>query len=343
MPVHNTSRPKFRPIINLLLLLSFFSSISSASTLSTVIDRGDLNCGVYPDDPGRSAISVKGHWRGFYVDFCKAVAAAVLKNPNYINYVEVKAKTRFTSLEDKVVDVVMYSSTWTLGRENKYHIRFPAIYLFDGQGFVVRKSSNIKSLADLNGKNICVTENTTTQKNIEEYITTQNFNSTIIFVNGDQFFRSNVCDAYTADRMNLLINLANRTDRQEDYSVLPMTFSREPIGPTVRDDDPQWEKIIRSVVQATILAEEKGITSSNVDLIRKTSKNIEINNLLGNSGSIGVQLGLDPDWAYRVIKAVGNYEEIFNRYFGPGTPVDTKRGLNALWSDGGILFAPPFK
>lgn len=155
------------------VLLFVFTTNAYASTLQNVLDRGDLNCGVYPDDPSRSAISINGHWEGFYVDFCRAVAAAVLKNPDYVNYVEVGAKTRFTSLVDKTTDVVMYSSTWTVGREDTYSISFPAIYLFDSQGILVRKSSNIHRLEDLNNKSICVTNNTTSQRNLENMLATK--------------------------------------------------------------------------------------------------------------------------------------------------------------------------
>lgn len=328
------------------ILISFLfvvSTYSVASTLQTVLERGDLNCGVYPDDIGRSAIALDGTWKGFYVDFCRATAAAVLGNPDYVHYVEVGAKTRFTSLVEKKADVVMYSSTWTIGRENRYQISFPTIYLFDGQGVIVRKNSGIQSMADLDNKTICVTGNTTTQTNIEDYIASHKLNTNVIYSNGDNFFRGSVCDAYTADKMNLYVNLANRTDRPDEYDILPGTLSREPIGPMVRNDDPQWERIIRSIVHAVILAEEKGITAKNVDEIRQTSHNVEVSNLLGKSGDIGTQLGLDNDWAYRVIKTVGNYGEIFDHNFGQNTQIKAKRGLNATWENGGVLFAPPFK
>lgn len=324
-------------------LISAATASAHASTLSDIQQRGDLNCGVYPDDPGRSALDNEGKWQGFYVEFCRAVAAAVLNNPNYVNYVEVGPTSRFTSLVDKSTDVVMYSSTWTLGRENTYQVSFPALYLFDGQGFVVRKSSNIQRLEDLNTKTVCVTGNTTSQQNLEDYIEAQGFDTQVVYANGDQFFRGSLCDAYSADRMNLATNLANRINNRSDYIVLPDTLSREPIGPTVRNDDAQWQRIVRSVVHATILAEEKGITRANIDQVKESSTNVETQNLLGTSGDIGLQLGLQPDWAYQVIKAVGNYAEIYDRHFGPNTPIAQQRGLNALWRDGGVLFAPPFK
>ncbi len=318
------------------------SPLASAGTKDIVMDKGDLDCGVFPDDPGRSAINDKGRWEGFYVDFCRATAAAVLGNPEFVNFIEVGATTRFTTLMEKKTDVVMYSSTWTLGRENQYQVEFPAIYLMDGQGFMVRKSAGIRQLSDLQGKRICVTANTTTHNNLVDTFHSRGYKADIIFANGDSFFRGS-CDAYTADRMNLATNRANRADNPKDYIVLPEMISREPIGPKVRNDDPEWSRIIRSVVHAVILAEEKGITSVNIDQVLATSKDVEVLNLLGKTGDIGPQLGLDPQWAYRIIKSVGNYGEIYNRHFGLGTPINMERGLNRLWNQGGALFAPPFK
>ena len=332
------------------LLLYFLSSLlfvfcinADASTLNEVIKRGDLNCGVYPDDPSRSAISITGNWEGFYVDFCRAVAAAVLKNPEYVNYVEVRAKTRFTSLVDRTTDVVMYSSTWTLGREDAYSISFPAVYLFDSQAVLVRKNSGIKSFQDLNNKSVCVTNNTTSQRNLENIIAINQFNTKVIYSKSDPFFRGSACDAYSGDQMNLLVSLANHTARKQDYSLLPDRLSREPIGPTVRNDDTQWHNIIRAVIHATILAEEKGITANNADTLREHSNDLEVTNLLGSSGNIGKMLDLDKNWGYRVIKSVGNYAEIFDRNLGKDSPVQAERGLSALWKDGGTLFSPPFK
>ncbi|WP_229680809.1 amino acid ABC transporter substrate-binding protein [Marinobacterium zhoushanense] len=315
---------------------------AARSTLQRVQSNGDLRCGVYPDDPGRSAITTSGVWAGFYVDFCKAVAAAVIGNPDFVQYVEVGATTRFTSLVEDKTDVVMYSSTWTLGRESTYNVEFPTIYLFDGQGFLVRKRSGIGQLDDLKGKSICVTENTTTHRNLMQLNEQHGLDAKVLFSNGDSFFRGS-CDAYSADRMNLATNRANRADNPDDYLILPDVVSREPIGPTVRNDDPQWSRIVRSVVHAVILAEEKGITQDNVDSYLNGEHDAEVDNLLGNSGDIGAQLGLNKAWAYRAIKAVGNYGEIYDRHFGPDTPIGVERGLNRLWSRGGLLFAPPFK
>jgi len=340
-------RKSSRYLALLTLMLPFSAQASQdpfqSSTLIKVQNRGDLNCGVFPDDPARSAINLEGQWQGFYVDFCRAAAAAVLKNQTFVNYIEVGASTRFSSLEESKSDVVMYSSTWTHSRESIYQLDFPAVYLFDGQGFIVRAATNIQSLDDLDNKTVCVTQNTSTHQNLLDLIDSRKLNTKVLFSNGDSFFRGGPCDAYTADRMNLATNRANRTDQPENYRLLPDTISREPIGPMVRNDDAQWSRIIRSVVHALILAEEKNINASNVDQALAHSNNAEVQHLLGTKGKIGERLGLDNKWAYRAIKSVGNYGEIYNRHFGIDSKVGIERGINQPWTQGGILYAPIFK
>lgn len=315
---------------------------ASAGTLQQVLQHGDIRCGVFPDDPGRSAIDSEGNWRGFYVDFCRATAAALFNDPERVQYVEIDATTRFTTLQQQQTDVVMYSTTWTLGREARYQVEFPTIYLFDGQGFMVRDHADIHTLADLNGKTICVTENTTTHRNLLGLLAREQIDARILFSNGDSFFRGH-CDAYTADRMNLAANRVNRADNPAQYRILPMTFSREPIGPMVRNDDPQWSRVIRAVVQALVLADDKGVTQANVAALHRRSDDQETRNLLGGNDDFAAELGLPADWAYRVIRSVGNYGEIYQRHYGPGTPIDIEPGLNQPWSRGGLLFAPLFQ
>lgn len=314
---------------------------SKAGTLDDIRQRGDVRCGVFPDDPGRSAISAAGRWEGFYVDYCRAVAVAVLGDADAVRFVEVGPQSRFTSLVERRVDVVMYSSTWTLGRENLYGIAFPAIYLFDGQGLMVRANSGINSLKDLDGRSVCVTPSTTSQANLENLLHQGAINAKVVYANGDAFFRGN-CDAYSADRVNLAINRANRADDPKRYQILPFSMSREPIGPMVRDDDPQWQKIVAAVVNAVIVAEELGLDQANVETERDAVSG-ERANLLGANTQVADWLGLKPDWSRQVIRQVGNYGEIFNRHFGPDTPIGLDRGLNRLWSQGGVLYAPLFK
>lgn len=326
-----------------LLVWATPATAADRQTLDQVRSNKDLRCGVFPDDPGRSAISAAGRWEGFYVDFCRATAAAVLGNPDYVQFVEVGAKTRFTSLAEHKVDVVMYSTTWTVGREADFKVDFPAVYLFDGQGFLVRKASGIKSLDDLRGRSVCVTENTTTQRTLEDLNASRDLKLRIIYSNGDNFFRG-ACDAYTADRMNLATNRANRSDNPALYDILPDVVSREPIGPMVRDDDPEWSRIVRAVVHAMILAEELGISDKNADALRSAKRGGETDTLLGNgSANVAAHLRLDKDWAWRAIKAVGNYGDVYERHFGPKTPIGMERGLNRPWSQGGVLYAPMFR
>lgn len=331
-------------LVKLLLIftLSLLPPLSFAGTLDDVLKHGDIRCGVFPDDPGRSAIDSKGEWRGFYVDFCRAVAAALFADPQRVHFIEVGPQTRFTSLQERKTDVVMYSSTWTMGREHDYDIIFPAIYLFDGQGIMVRKNSGIKTLSDLAKKRICVTENTTTHTTLVQYLKTHNIDAEIFFANGDAFFRGS-CDAYTADRLNLAVNKANRAENPAAYHLLPERLSKEPIGPMVRSDDPQWSRLIRAVIDALVLADEKLISQHTVDQALLANNDLEVQNLLGKTGTIGAQLGLPADWAANVIRSVGNYSEIYLRHFGPNTPVGVEQGVNQPWNRGGLLYAPLFK
>lgn len=326
-------------ILTTLLLCSF---PVAGSTLDTVKLHGDIRCGVFPDDPGRSALNARGEWSGFYVDFCRATAAALFGDPDRVQYIEVDATTRFTTLVEGKADVVMYSTTRTLGREIRYGVRFPAIYLFDGQGFIVREGANIHGVNDLAGTSICVTENTTTHKNLVGLLRTRGIDAKVHFSNGDSFFRGN-CDAYTADRMNLAVNRAHRAENPEQYRVLPIAFTREPIGPMVAEGDAEWERVIAAVVDGLILADEKGITRENVHQHVTTSTDAEVQNLLGASGQVAELLGLPSGWAVDMVSAVGNYSEIYNRHFGPSTPVGMEQGLNQPWTRGGVLYAPLFQ
>ncbi len=325
-----------------LVLLLLAGVPAQGGTLQQALRHGDIRCGVFPDDPGRSAIDESGAWRGFYVDFCRATAAALFGDPERVQYVEVDATSRFTSLQQKRSDVVMYSATWTLGREDQYQVAFPAIYLFDGQGVLVRTGSGIAQLSDLDGKSVCVTENTTTHSNLLTLLERDQIHARVVFSNGDSFFRGH-CDAYTADRINLAINRAHRADDPEHYHMLPELLSREPISPMVRNDDPEWSRVIRAVIHALILADDKGVTQGSVARARAQSRDVEVRNLLGASGNLGERLGLPADWAYQAIRSVGNYSEIYQRHFGPNTPVNMPQGLNQPWSRGGLLFAPLFR
>lgn len=331
-------------LLKCLLALSILTAVAPAwaDRLEDVRRHGDIRCGVFPDDPGRSALDADGNWQGFYVDFCKATAAALFGDPRRVQYIEVDATTRFTSLQKREVDVVMYSTTRTLGREIKYGVHFPAIYLFDGQGFIVRAQSGIESLQDLAGKTICATENTTTHRNLVNLLSLKQIEANVHFSNGDSFFRGS-CDAYTADRMNLAVNRANRAENPDEYVVLPLAFTREPIGPMVAEGDPKWARLIGAVVNGLILADEKGVTRANLPQQLQAAGDTEVGSLLGRTGDLGTQLGLPQDWAVQMIRSVGNYSDIYNRHFGPDTPVGIEQGINQPWSRGGVLYAPLFQ
>jgi general L-amino acid transport system substrate-binding protein len=207
---------------------------------------------------------------------------------------------------------------------------------------MVRKASGIKSINDLDGKSVCVTENTTTEQMLKAVIHNRQLNVKIIYANGDSFFRGD-CDAYTADRMNLATNRANRADNPSNYLILDETISREPIGPMVRNDDAQWAKIIRAVVNWMILAEEKGVSTKTLDEVMSNTQDPELKNVFGQTGNIAEQLGLPKEWASQVIRAVGNYGEVYDRHFGPNTAIGVERGLNRPWNEGGVLLSPLFK
>jgi general L-amino acid transport system substrate-binding protein len=343
-PRHRVRRC-WRSVFGLILGLALQAGqipTASASTLETVRSNGDIRCGVFANSPGRSAIDANGIWRGFYVDFCRAVAAAVLGNPDYVRYVEVEYKTRFTSLQNRDADVVMFSTTWTIDRELRYGVSFPIIYLYDGQGVMVRKSSGVTSLEGLKDKTVCAKENTTSYENFKSLIDSKGWPTEIRFLEKEFFFRGQ-CDAYTADMMNLATSRANRAEDADNYILLPDILSREPLGPMVRNDDLQWNLIIRSVIQALMLAEANDITQANIDQ-RKVEKNgLEIATLFSAQGTIAQDLGLNKEWAIHAIKAVGNYAEVYERNLGPKTPIGVPRGRNQSSEKGGLFEVPLFR
>jgi len=344
--MHQASSLVFYPVMRILtaLCLLFFSLSVSAheqGTLNRVKAQGEIGCGVVPDRPGRSAV-IDGRWQGFYVDFCRAVAVAVLQNSDGVKFVPVTAATRFTTLIEKSSQVVMVGSTWTLGREWKYQIAFPAVYYLDGQGFMVRKDSGINDLTNLDGRSVCVLENTTSHSNLKAMMRSRGYKISVMFGGNDRFFEGH-CDAFTSDKFALATLRQSKTDKPQDYKILDEMISREPLSPMVRNDDAEWYSIVRSVIHAMILAEQKGISSVNVELVLKETSDQEVLNLLGEHGQLGLQLGLDQKWAYRVIKEIGNYGEVFERNLGQNTAFKIDRALNRPVSQGGIFVIPPFK
>ncbi len=316
------------------------------ATLKAVKERGHLICGVNAQLPGFGYVDDQGNYKGFDVDFCHAVAAAIFGDPNKVEFRPLTAKERFTALQTGEIDVLIRNTTWTLTRDTELGANFAATTFYDGQGIMVRKDSGINKLEDLEGAKICVATGTTTELNLADQMAAHNIDYTpVVFETADQVFgayEEGRCDAVTTDKSGLVsrrVTLKN----PDAHKILDITLSKEPLGPVVRQGDDQWFDIINWVVFATFTGEEEGITSKNVDEIKATTKNPNVKKFLGLEGEMGQKLGLSDDWAYNIIKMVGNYAEIYDRNLGPGTPFNLPRGLNASWKDGGLLYAPPIR
>jgi general L-amino acid transport system substrate-binding protein len=329
----------------LLFLLSSLS-FAGAATLDEVKSRGKLLCGVNPGLQGFAAQTAEGQWTGFDVDFCKAVAAATLGNASLVEFVPLDAAERFDKLKSGAVDVLARNTTWTMERETKLGLRFAGVSYHDGQGFIVKKLLGVTSALQLSGASICFLSGTTTQANVEDFFREKEMTFTpVMFGKIDELvkaFDEGKCDTYTADLSQLYavrLKLAN----PDDSVVLADVISKEPLGPAVRQGDDQWLNIVRWTLFALINAEELGVTSAGVDGLAAESKSPPVRRLVGSEGSFGVDLGLDPAWALRAIKAAGNYGEVFNRNLGKDSPLAIERGINALWNGGGLLYAPPVR
>jgi general L-amino acid transport system substrate-binding protein len=334
-----------RLLFALAVLLSWTAALQ-ASTLSDVKARGKLLCGVNPGLQGFAASGGDGKWAGFDVDFCRAVAAAVLGNGEAVDFVPLNAQERFDKLKGGAVDVLARNTTWTMERETKTGVRFAGVSYHDGQGFIVKKLLGVNSALNLTGAAICFLSGTTTQANVEDFFREKEMTFTpVMFDRLDDLvkaFDESKCDTYTADSSQLYavrLRLAN----PDDSMVLPDVISKEPLGPAVRQGDEQWFNIVRWTLFALIDAEEIEVTAASVDELKAQSKKPAVRRLLGAEGTFGADMGLDADWAGRAIKAVGNYGEIFERNLGKGSPLAIERGLNALWNAGGLLYAPPVR
>lgn len=317
-----------------------------ASTLDEVKDRGHLNCGVNPNLPGFAAKGPDGTWSGFDVDYCRAVAAAVLGDPAKVAYVPLDAQSRFEQLKSGAVDVLARNTTWNMERETKMPLRFVGISYHDGQGFIVKKLLGVTSALQLSGASICFQTGTTSETNVEDFFREKEM--TFVPLRFDKLddlikaFDEGKCDTFTTD-MSFLYAVRQRLAKPEDAIVLQDVISKEPLGPAIRQGDEQWFNITRWTLFALINAEELGITAANADDQKANSRNASVRALLGAEGSAGPDMGLDADWATRTIKATGNYGEIFERNLGPATPLQIGRGINALWNAGGLLYAPPLR
>jgi general L-amino acid transport system substrate-binding protein len=323
-------------------------SKQQGQTLRAVRARGRLNCGVATGQLGFAYTDDRGTWRGFDIDFCRATAAAVFGDPNRLRFVPLDSKARFTALQSGEVDVLSRNTSWTFTRNVGNRLAFVGIYYYDGQGFMVRKALGLASAAQLNGARICVQSGTTTELNVADFFRLHGIHYTPVVVDSEdqarETYAREACDAYTGD-ISELASMRTILDQPGDHMILPEVISKEPLGPSVREGDSQWEDVVRWTLFALILAEEEGITSKNVDQMRATSQNPDVRRLLGVEGGYGHMLGLSDDWAYKIIKSVGNYGEIFDRSLGKGSALKLERGLNAQWTANppGLMYAPPMR
>jgi general L-amino acid transport system substrate-binding protein len=327
-------------------LVAMSATVSAQTgTMAAVKQKGQLSCGVHTGLAGFGAADDKGVWRGLDVDYCRAVAAAVLGDAGKVRFVPTTPKERFTALNSGEVDVLIRTTTWTLQRDSAQGLSFAGVNYYDGQGFMVKKSLGVKRAKELAGATVCVQTGTTTELNLADFFRTNNLQyKPVVFEKVDEAvkaYQAGRCDAYTTDASGLY-SVRLLMQNQADHIVLPDIISKEPLGPSVRQGDSQWFTVVRWVHYALLNAEEAGITQANVDKML-TSTNPEVKRILGKEGDFGKGLGLDNDWAYRIVKQVGNYGELFERNVGSGSRLKIDRGLNKLWTQGGLQYAIPIR
>jgi general L-amino acid transport system substrate-binding protein len=319
---------------------------SAQSTLEAVKARGELICGSNTGLTGFGAPDANGNWQGFDVSLCRALAAAVLGDPNKVKFVPTTGETRFTSLASGEVDLLARNSTWTFSRDTELAFDFVAVNYYDGQGFMVKKELGVTSAKELDGATVCIQTGTTTELNLADFFKANNMTYTPVNVADDNEaaaqYLAGACDTYTTDASGLAASRATMADAA-NHIILPEIISKEPLGPVVRHGDNNWGDIVRWTYFALLIAEENGITKANVEEVATTTTNPELRRLLGLEGDMGVKIGLDNEFAKRAIMAGGNYGEIFEANIGASTPIGLARGLNALWTQGGLQYAPPFR
>src|ERR1700757_2920241 len=330
-------------VFTLAVAAAFSIQAASAQTLKTVKDRGMLSCGVSQGLPGFSTPDDKGNWTGLDVDICRAIAAAVFDDSSKIKFVPLSAKDRFTALQSGEIDVLSRNTTWTLSRDTSLGANFTGVTYYDGQGFLVKKSLKVNSALELNSASVCVQTGTTTEQNLADYFKSNNMKYEVIaFGSADETikaYESGRCDVFTSDVSQLYAQRL-KLSNPADHAVLPEVISKEPLGPMVRHGDDQWFDLVKWTLFAMVDAEELGITQKNVDDMAKSDKP-ELKRVFGTDGNLGEQLGVTKDWVIRIVKAVGNYGEAFDRNVGGGSKLGIARGLNQLWTKGGIQYAPP--
>jgi general L-amino acid transport system substrate-binding protein len=314
-------------------------------TLKRTKNRDAVFCGVNPGLPGFSSTDDKGHWSGFDVDFCRAIAAAIFDDPNKVRFVPLDASERFTELQKRKVDVLSRNSAWNMSSETNYSLHFAGVSYYDGQGFMLGRSHNIESALELNGSKVCVQGNTSAPLKVADFFRTNNIKyQEVRLASLDEVvkgYESKRCDVLSTD-VSRLYALRLKLSRPDDHVILADVISKEPLAPVVRHKDDDWLLIVKWTLYAMLNAEELGVSSQNIDEALKSQKP-EVMRLVGNEGRFGLELGLTKDWAVRIIRHVGNYGEVYERNVGSGSNLGIPRGLNQLWSEGGIQYAPPIR
>jgi general L-amino acid transport system substrate-binding protein len=322
------------------------SACRAGSTLDGVKSRGVLSCAVNTGLAGFAMPDRQGNYQGLDADTCRAIAAAVLGDASKVKFVPATAQQRFTLLQTGEVDVLVRNTTWTLQRDTENGFNFAPPTYYDGQGFMVPKKLGVKSAKELDGATICVQPGTTTELNLADYFRASHMTFKPLVIEKldevENAYFSGRCDAYTTDRSGLAATRAAKAPNPDDHIILPEVISKEPLAPAVRHGDDEWFDIVKWTVFAMIAAEEKGITQANVDTMLKSDDG-EVKRMLGVSPGMGKALHLDDKWAYNVIKQIGNYGEVFDRNVGKGSSLKLDRGVNALWNQGGLMYAIPFR
>lgn len=323
------------------------SPAALASTTDTITDRGKVICGVNGSRAGFSSIDSRGRWIGLDVDTCRAIAAAVLGDAEAAEFVRTTSQTRFTALQTGEIDVLTRNTTMTYSRDAELGVDFAAITFYDGQGFMVPASLGISTVEELDGASICVLPGTTAEQVVESVFSERGLSYTpIVFQDARELagaFFAGRCDAYIQSTSGLASTRSTLAPNPADYIILDTVFDKDPMGPVVRQDDARWRDIVAWVVNAMITAEELGITSENVEDMRANGSD-SVRALLGADGSdIGEPLGLSNDWVFNIVSQIGNYGEVFDRNLGAGSPLGLERGQNAMWTDGGLIYAAPLK
>lgn len=333
-------------ICGALALGGLAAGTASAATLDDVKARGKLNCGVTTGVAGFAAPDANGVWEGLDVDVCRAVAAAIFGDPTAVDFTPLTSAVRFSALSSGEVDMLSRVTTWTFSRDVDLKLDFAGVNYYDGQGFMIAKEMGVSSAKELDGATVCIQTGTTTELNLADYFKANGMEYEPVPIEtnaeGQQLYLAGSCDVYTTDA-SALAATRSAFENPSEHIILPEIISKEPLGPVVRHGDNAWGDVVRWSYNAMVAAEELGVTSANVEELAANSENPEINRLLGSDGNLGEQLGLSPDFAKNIIATVGNYGESFARNVGIDTPIGLARGLNALWTEGGLQYSPPFR